>query len=146
MTAADAIRAASRAPTDVHAQLAAAYASDRDGDEPTALRYYERARALGVPAADLRGFTVGYGSTLRNLGRADDAVAILGEAVAADPDYAPYRAFLALALLDAGQPRAAVATMLGVALDTARPGAFDRFDRALGAYYTALLEAAVGAR
>ncbi len=138
-----AVLAAGHAPGDVAAQLAAAAACDRAGDPATAIRYYERARDLGVPVADLRRFTVGFGSTLRSLGRTDDAVAILGEAAAADPDYAPYRAFLALALLSAGQPRAAVATMLGVALDVAPPGALDGFAPALGDAYAALLAAAV---
>jgi tetratricopeptide (TPR) repeat protein len=140
---ADVILAARQAPDDVDAQLAAAYACDGAGDEHRALGYYERARELGVPAPARRQFTVGYGSTLRNVGRADDAVAVLGEASAADPGYAPYRAFLALALMSAGHPRAAVAALLGVALEVAPPGVFDGFERALGAYYRALIDAAL---
>ena len=126
-------------PDDVAAQIAAAYACDRAGDERAAIRHYERAWALGVPEAERRGFLVGFGSTLRNVGRADDAVAILAAAVADDPDYAPLRAFLALALHAAGHPRAALATMLGVALDTMRPGALDGYERALTAYHQELL-------
>jgi tetratricopeptide (TPR) repeat protein len=149
----DEIIAADRAPADVAAQLAAAYACDRAGDEHAAIRYYDRAWALlrlGEGSAlafaqddrgdgERRHFLVGYGSTLRNVGRADEAVAILGDAAAADPDYAPFQAFLALALLSAGHPRAAVATMLGVTLDLAPPAALDGFGRALSSYYEELL-------
>jgi predicted Zn-dependent protease len=134
-------RAASQ-PDDVAAQVAAAYAHDRAGLEHDALRYYEAARRLGVPAAERRPFTVGYGSTLRNVGRADDAVAVLAEAIADDPEYPAYAAFLALALASAGHPKAALAAMLGCALDAARPEAFDGYERALSAYHRELLETA----
>jgi tetratricopeptide (TPR) repeat protein len=129
-------------PDDVEAQIACAYAHDRVGLEAEAVRYYERAWALGVPEPGRRGFIVGFGSTLRNVGRADEAVALLADAVQAYPDYPALHAFLSLALFSAGHPRAALATMLGCALDAARPGAFDRFDRALTEYYRELLEPA----
>ena len=120
-------------------ESARAYALDREGREAEAVVHYELAWACGVPEASRRRFIVGFGSTLRNVGRADEAVALYGDAIAADPDYAPFRAFLALSLLDAGHPAAAVATMLGVALDVAPPGALDGFERALTEYYEALL-------
>lgn len=72
-------------------------------------------------------------------GRPDDAAAVLGEVLQDDPAYAPYLAFLALALLDAGHPRQAVATLLHCALEAA-PGAFDGWEAALGERYLALLE------
>lgn len=123
----------------VEEALAAAYAHDRDGLEHDALRYYEAARDLGVPEPERRKFTVGYGSTLRNVGRADDAVAVLAQALADDPDYPAFTAFLALALAAAGHPKAALATMLGCALDVARPDSFDGYERALAAYHRELL-------
>lgn len=124
---------------DVQAQIAAAYAHDRAGDERGAIRYYERAWELGVPEEQRKRFLVGFGSTLRNVGRADDAVAILAAAVQAYPDYAALRAFLALALHSTGHARAALATMLGVALDTAGAGSFDGYERALTEYHQELL-------
>lgn len=126
-------------PDSVHAQIEAAFAHDRLGREHDAIRHYDAAFALGVPADRRRHFLVGYGSTLRNVGRADDAVGVLGQAVAEDPAYPAFAAFLALALLDAGHPRAAVATLLGCALDAARPDAFDRYRRALAAYHHELV-------
>lgn len=127
-------------PSDVLAQIEAAYGHDRNGLEHQAIRHYDEAYRLGVPPELRRGFLVGYGSTLRNVGRHDDAVAILGQAVADDPGYPAFGAFLALALLSAGHPRAALAAMLGVTLDVARPGAFDRYERALGEYHKELLD------
>ncbi len=120
-------------------ELAQAYALDREGREHDAIRHYEAARAAGVPDDERRRFTVGYGSTLRNVGRADEAVALLAQAVADDPGYPPFAAFLALALADAGHSRAALAAMLGCALDAAAPGSFDGYERALTEYQRELL-------
>jgi predicted Zn-dependent protease len=128
---------------DVHAQIDAAYAADRAGDEHTAIRHYEQAYRLGVPAELRRRFTVGFGSTLRNVGRAEDAINVLAEAIEGDPHYPPFAAFLALALADAGHPKAALATLLGCTLDAARDDAFDGYERALAAYHRDLLEGAV---
>lgn len=124
--------------------IAQAYAHDRAGDERAAIKHYDRAYQLGVPEAQRRRFLVGYGSTLRNVGRAEDAVAILGQAIADDPGYPAFTAFLALALADAGHGKAALATMLGCALDVARDGAFDGYERALTEYHRELLEKAQG--
>jgi predicted Zn-dependent protease len=127
-------------PADVRAQIEAAYGNDRAGDERTAIVHYEEAYRLGVPAELRRRFLVGFGSTLRNVGRADDAITILAQAIQDDPSYPPFAGFLALALADAGPPKAALATMLGCALEAARGGAFDGYERALGEYHRELLE------
>ncbi len=126
-------------PGDVLAQIEAAYGHDRNNLEGAAITYYDEAYRLGVPAPLRRRFLVGYGSTLRNVGRIDDAIAILGQAVADDPAYPPFAAFLALALGSAGHHQAALATLLGCTLDVAKPHAFDGYERALGEYYAELL-------
>jgi hypothetical protein len=118
--------------------MAAAYALDKAGDERGAVKHYDAAWALGVPADEEKQFLVGYGSTLRNVGRAEEAVAILAAAVEKHPDYPALAAFLALALIDAGFPRPALATMLGVVLDV-HAGRLDGYDRALGEYQRELL-------
>jgi tetratricopeptide (TPR) repeat protein len=120
--------------------IEAAYAHDRVGDERSAIKFYDRAYQLGVPDDKRRRFLVGYGSTLRNVGRAEEAVAIYAQAIVDYPDYPAFAAFLALALADAGHPKAALATMLGCALDASRPGVFDGYERALGEYHQLLLE------
>lgn len=126
-------------PDSADAQIEAAYAHDAAGRERLALRHYEEAYRLGVPTAEHQHFVVGFGSTLRNVGRADEAVAVLARAVIEEPGYMPFHAFLSLALFSAGHPREALAAMLGCALEAARPAAFDRYDRALGEYHRELL-------
>jgi Flp pilus assembly protein TadD len=132
-------------PQDVRAVMAAAYACDRIGLEPEAIEYYERAWELGVPAAERPGFLVGFGSTLRNVGRAEEAVARLAEATAEFPDDASLRAFLALALHSAGHSTLALATMLEAALAAAaNPDGFGAYTRALTAYQKELVDSALG--
>lgn len=142
---------AARTPSDPEVRLEAAFALDRAGDEHGAIRHYDAAWQLGVPEALRRRVIVGYGSTLRNVGRCDEAIALYSAELERDPSYPPYTAFLALALHSAGHPSAALATMLGCALELAdRAGAdgnpFDGYQRALGEYYAELLAAAGTAR
>lgn len=83
---------------------------------------------------------IAHARALLAAGRADDAVGLLAQAVIDAPD-ATVSAFLALALLDAGHPRAAVATLLGAALDA---GAFANHKAALDEHIRALLEPTQG--
>jgi predicted Zn-dependent protease len=90
---------------------------------------------------------VGFGAALRDLRRADDAVARLAEATALHPDHAALRAFLALALHAAGQPALALAAMLEAALAAAaHPDGFGPHTRALTAYQQELIDAALASR
>lgn len=123
----------------IHEIIAEAYRHDREGREREAIRFYDEAYRLGVPADQRRRFLVGYGSTLRNVKRFDDAVAVLAQAIADDPDYPAYAPFLALALLDTGHAKEALAAMLGCVLDVAPPGSLDGYERALGEYHQLLL-------
>lgn len=133
-------------PDHLRCVTSAAYACDRLGRERDAINYYTRAWELGGPAGDERaGFLLGYGSTLRNVGRHDDAVAILAEAVAAFPGHAALRAFLALALHSAGHATLALATMLDAGLATS-PEAFAPYRRALADYLDELQQAALPSR
>jgi cyanophycin synthetase len=128
-----------RLPGEVGAHLEAAYGLDRAGFEHRAIYHYEIARRLGVPSNERRHFTVGYGSTLRNVGRSAEAVAVFKQSAADDPGYPAFTAFLAIALESLGRPRAALATMLACALDVGRPGVFDGYERALSEYQRSLL-------
>jgi Flp pilus assembly protein TadD len=137
-----AVAAADQARDDVRLQAAAAYACDRVGREHDAVRYYTRAWELGGPDDDRAGFMLGYGSTLRNVGRHDDSIGILGQAVLEHPHHAALRAFLALSLHAAGHHALALATMLEAGL-AAAPTAFDPYRRALGDYLAELHAAAL---
>ncbi|MBK9036042.1 MAG: tetratricopeptide repeat protein [Myxococcales bacterium] len=129
-------------PDDVQVLARAAYACDRLGREAAAVTYYQRAFELGGPPDDRAGFLLGFGSTLRNVGRVDDAIAVLGQAVLEFPGDPALRAFLALALHGGGHAALALATMLEAGLMSG-PTAFAPYRRALGEYQRALQEAAV---
>ena len=61
-------------------------AYDTAGQEETAAGYYERAMAAGLDGDALRRCLLQYGSTLRNLGRLDESLAVLERARAEFPD------------------------------------------------------------
>ena len=128
-------------PADVGAQIAAAYACDRYGTETDAIRYYDAAWALGVPDDQRRRFMVGYGSTLRNVGRVTGAVDVLRQSITESPEYAPHHAFLALALHDLGEHDAALGSALTALLE-AGAVSLDGYDRALS-YYRDVLTSAI---
>jgi predicted Zn-dependent protease len=145
-----ALTLASRFPSQPLARIEAAYALDRQGDEHGAIRHYDAAWELGVPDDRRRRFVVGYGSTLRNVGRTDEAIVLLTEEVSRDPEYPALAAFLALALHSAGHRAAALATMLGCLLDVADRKSgdsghpLDGYQRALGDYYRELIDEGAG--
>jgi predicted Zn-dependent protease len=134
---------AAEQPDDVEARVAAAYALDRAGREEEAARHYDAAWALGVPERLRRRFLVGYGSTLRNVGRLEESVALLGDASVADPGYPAYKVFLALALFSSGERTAAVATLLEAVLDVAAGASLDGYEEAVAAYQRELLDEAL---
>ncbi len=142
----DGLLAAARAhPDDVEAVLAAGGACDRIGREHDAIVFYERARELGIPEHLEQDFTIWYGSTLRNVGRVEEAVTRLAEGCAVYPDNASMRAFLALALHSAGHHSLAMASMLEAALAAAaRSDGFGRYTRALTSYQTELVTESIG--
>jgi tetratricopeptide (TPR) repeat protein len=110
-------------------------AADREGE---AAPLYEQAFAAGLAGDELRRGLVQYGSTLRNLGRSDDAVAVLRRAAGEFPGSASVRVFLALALTSAGQSQQAVQTLITLALDQIGTDDLQYYQRALREYAAAL--------
>jgi predicted Zn-dependent protease len=132
-------------PDDVRAVLAAGGTCDRLGFEHDAIGYYDRANELGIPDETRQDFTIWYGSTLRNVGRIEESVARLAEGTTVYTEDAAMRAFLALALHDAGHETLALATMLEAAIvAAARPEGFRGYERALATYQTELVAVAIG--
>ena len=120
---------------DVSVHIAAAYANDRAGDEAAAIGHYDAAWRLGLPSGERKRFQLGYGSTLRNVGRIAESVAILQSASAEFPGDRALVAFLALALHAAGRPAEAMALLLDVALSLADHAPdLAVYSRALGEY------------
>ncbi|MEO3828026.1 tetratricopeptide repeat protein [Actinomadura sp. B10D3] len=124
-------------PGDAVAEYEIASAHDSIGNEAEAAVHYQRAFEAGLAGKRRREGTIQYASTLRNLGRAEESIALLTtarDAVSDDLDDAVI-AFLALALTDAGREREAVSLTLR-ALSRHLP----RYNRSLAAYAEALLE------
>jgi hypothetical protein len=120
-------------PSDVSAQIAAAYGCDSSDLETEAVAYYDRVWGLGVPADERHDFLIGYGSTLRNVGRLDDSIEILNTAVGEYGEDLAARSFLALALHTAGRSDEAVAMLIDAVVEGGGTGVY-RFTPALESY------------
>ena len=108
---------------------------DSHGHEHEAEREYERALALGLDAEQHAQLAVQYGSTLRNTGRVDDAIAVLEAAPEHPSTGSSPRVFLALALHSAGRHDEALRIVIE-ALEPTLP----RYNRSIRAYAAALTE------
>lgn len=130
------LRRADERPDDASAQIAAAYACDRAGDEARAATYYDAAWRLGLPSdIDRVGFMLGYGSTLKNVGRLEESEAVLRQALTLAPDHRALRLFLALTLEKKGRSAEALAEAIDVVLtQTPHTPDIQRFARALSEY------------
>jgi tetratricopeptide (TPR) repeat protein len=139
------IVSAKRQPTDLNAQIAAAYACDRAGDEHQAIRFYETAWALGIPPALRFEFLIGLSSTLRNVGRAQESLDWLQMLSKEHPDNAALAAFMALTLHTLGHTELAMAMMLEAALKTGDGTGLAPYTRALTEYRDELSAAGLSA-
>ncbi len=92
-----------------------ASAQDSTGNEAKAERLYRQALERGLQGIRRRRATIQLASTLRNLGRADEGVALLNAELTQPADELDDAvvAFLALCLVDTGQARQAAALALG---------------------------------
>jgi tetratricopeptide (TPR) repeat protein len=114
-----------------------AAARDSTGRSDLAVPLYQRALELGLTGERRRRAAVQLASSLRNLGRAAESVALLEAELAGEPDHLTdaVRGFLALALVDVGREREAVAVAL-----TALAPHLPRYQRSLGNYARLLVE------
>ena len=127
-------------PDDPRGLYERASAFDSTGVEDRAVALYRAALAGGLDEAIRRQATIQLASTLRNLGRPDEAVRLLTAEAddAGDGLDTAVRAFLALALASAGRERAAVGVAIA-ALATYVP----RYRRSLTAYAAELADPAL---
>lgn len=123
-----------RHPEDRYALFAYASALDFAGREAEAAPAYEQAFAAGLDGDDLRQGLVQYASTLRNLERFGDAVAVLQRADDQFPGQASVKVFLALALMSAGRSNEAVQLLITLALDHINRDELQQYQRALRSY------------
>ncbi|MDL9977966.1 tetratricopeptide repeat protein [Microbacterium sp. ASV49] len=117
-----------RPPGDAHALAEWGGVHDALGLEEDAVGPYRRALEIGLEPIAAHQVTLQLASTLRNLGRFDEAIELLQNLDAPELGDAP-AAFLALALHSVGRADAALQTAL-TALSVHLP----RYGRALAAY------------
>ena len=113
-------------------------AHDSAGREEQAIPHYERALALGLREDLVPGALLQLGSSLRNVGRNDEALALFDDAVARFPDHAALRLFRAFALATAGRDREALVDVLELARTRIDAPDIDRYRRSLESYTRAL--------
>ena len=92
--------------------LQLAFAADSAGREEEALTHYRHAFELGVPDEQLAEALLGFGSTLRNVGRLDESARVLSDAVERFPEHRALRVFLAYALWSAGRQADAMRSLV----------------------------------
>ena len=122
-------------PGDANGLFELASAHDSIGEEEPAVSFYRQALAAGMTGPSRRRAVIQMASTLRNLGQAEESVALLMAERKAGTDELDdaVTAFLALALVDTGKEREAVGLALG-ALSRHLP----RYARSLTNYAKAL--------
>jgi tetratricopeptide (TPR) repeat protein len=107
---------------------------DSAGREAEAVPHYERALALGLPEELIPGCLLQLGSSLRNLGRVDEALARFDEGLARFPEHVALRLFRAFALADLGRDREALVDVLNLARTQIDTPEVHRYARSLENY------------
>lgn len=115
-------------------QYETACAHDRKGDESAAIPCYEKALELGLSGDDRKLALLGLGSSLRNVGRHQDSVNVLFDAVAEYPDHLPLKVFLSLSLHTAGLHREATELLLSMLVNELPAERFDGYLKAIDFY------------
>jgi tetratricopeptide (TPR) repeat protein len=132
MAAIDAL--AADAPDPALAAFECGGARDSAGLEAEAEPFYREALALGLPEDERAQCTIQLASTLRNLGRADESLALLRNAEPYPPYAAAFAAFEALTLATLGSPTEGLALVLKALAPT-----LPRYQRSVRAYADELL-------
>lgn len=116
-------------------------AHDTAGEEETAATYYQRALDAGLDGTLLRQCYLQYGSTLRNLGRLDESLALFDRGLERFPESESLILFRALTLHAAGRPSQALGSVFELIANRFRTDEVVRYEAALrgnAAYLTAL--------
>ncbi|MFG3441653.1 tetratricopeptide repeat protein [Nonomuraea sp. NPDC047897] len=118
---------AARHPADAEIAYQTGWVHDALGLEAEAVPFYERALdGADLASADRLGAFTKLGSTLRVLGRHDEALEVFRRGLAEFPGDQGLRTFMAMALYNAGQSREAVGTLLKVLAETDAAGGYRR--------------------
>jgi cyanophycin synthetase len=107
---------------------------DSAGREQEAIPHYERALELGLPDELVPRCLLQLASSLRNAGRADEALATFDDAIARYPDDAALPLFRAFLLADLGREREALVAVLHLARTRIDAPEIRRYARSLENY------------
>jgi tetratricopeptide (TPR) repeat protein len=121
-------------PEDAQIAMQTAWVHDSLGLEEEAVPHYRAAIDGGLDDEELRGALLGLGSTLRALGRDDEAAEVFRLGIERFPDYRPLRVFNAMLRYNTGESREAVADLLTILLESTSDGDILEYRRALTAY------------
>ncbi len=116
-------------------RLRLALSLDGQGREAAAIPIYKEALNLGLKGRDIRDALVCLASSLRNLGRSQEAVRFLQSARIKFPKDVVVNLFLALALYDVRQYKKAVQILGFALLDGIRDPNLKRYQKVLRSRY-----------
>ncbi len=121
-------------PSDPRAHFEYGGAFDSAGQEAEAIPHYRRAMELGLFGDYLPRAYVQLGSSLRNIGLYDEAIAVLDEGCRRFPDQPALRVFRAFALESAGRSRDALTDLLELVIDQVQTPDMKNYARAIRFY------------
>lgn len=107
---------------------------DNLGRESQAIPLYQKAIALGLSEASLRGAWLGLGSSYRSTGQYAEALAAFEQGQARFPDANEFRVFGAMARYNLGQHKEGMETLLRVLAETTADPALVTYRRAMALY------------
>ncbi|HET7046598.1 MAG TPA: tetratricopeptide repeat protein [Gaiellaceae bacterium] len=107
---------------------------DSAGREQEAIPLYEQALAAGLDEEHVPGALLQLGSSLRNVGRVEEAEALLADACRRYPDHAALPLFHAFALASLGRDREALVRVLDLARTRIDAPEIHRYARSLEGY------------
>lgn len=111
---------------------------DAAGDEAAAVPLYEEALAVGLREPLRHRAQVQLASSLRVLGRHEEAAAVIDDVAARHPDSVGVAVFRALVRHDAGDPSRALRELLATVVATSTDPDVERYRRALTTYTAGL--------
>lgn len=119
-----------------HAELHYEVASLHDmlGREQQAIPLYQKAIALGLSEASLRGAWLGLGSTYRCTGHYAEALAAFEQGLLRFPDAHEFKVFAAMARYNLGQYKEGMESLLAVLAQSTADPALAPYRRAMALY------------
>ena len=117
---------------DLHYEVACLH--DTLGREAQAIPLYQKAIALGLSEASLRGAWLGLGSSYRSTGQYAEALAAFAQGQARFPDATEFRVFRAMACYNLGHHKEGMESLLAMLAATTTDPDLTPYRRAIALY------------